>query len=157
MNSEYRRKQEAKEKAAKSLQQTKKRLGIGRPKSACGVPPNPLVATTWERKPKIPPTSDRIPENYEEPNRRLRRTEAFAYLNTQLRSPSRTTAMVAALMREALLPWRGERSLLPARCFTRTASSGRHHLTSISRDDLNAAQDVVSRSTSARTCHVRSH
>ena len=61
MNSEYRRKQEAKEKAAKSLQQTKKRLVIGRPKSARGVPPNPLVATTWERKPKIPPTSDRIP------------------------------------------------------------------------------------------------
>ena len=61
MKSDYRRKQEAKEKAAKSLQQTKKRLRIGPPKSASGVPPNPLVASTWERRSKIPPTSDRIP------------------------------------------------------------------------------------------------
>ena len=40
--------------------------------------------------------------------------------------------------------------LLPAKCFTRTASLGRHHFTSNSLDDLNAAQDVVSRSTSAK-------
>ena len=61
MKSEYRRKQEAKEKAAKSLQYTKKRLGIGTPKSPRGVTPNPLVARSWERRPKTAPTSDRIP------------------------------------------------------------------------------------------------
>src|SRR5262245_18312199 len=45
--------------------------------------------------------------------------------------------------------------LLPARCFTRTISSGSHHLTSVSRVDLNAAQDVVRRSSTAKNC-VRS-
>ena len=39
--------------------------------------------------------------------------------------------------------------LLPA-SFTRTVSFGWHHLTSVNRDDLNAAQDVVRRATSAR-------
>src|SRR5690242_18383123 len=34
--------------------------------------------------------------------------------------------------------------LLPARCFTRTVSLGWHHLTSVSREDLNAAHDMVS-------------
>jgi hypothetical protein len=61
MKSEYRKKQEAKERTAKALQQIKKRLRIGPARSLRGVTPNPLVARTWERKPKTAPTSDRIP------------------------------------------------------------------------------------------------
>jgi hypothetical protein len=41
-------------------------------------------------------------------------------------------------------------SLWHLRCFTRTVSFGWHHLTSVSRDDLNAVQEVVRRATSAR-------
>jgi hypothetical protein len=60
MKSEYRRKQEAKERASKDLQLTKKRLGVGPPKPLRGATPDPLVASTWERKPTPAPTSDRI-------------------------------------------------------------------------------------------------
>ena len=35
--------------------------------------------------------------------------------------------------------------MLPAKCFTSTTSFGWHHLTSMSRDDLNAAHDVARR------------
>ncbi len=61
VKSQYRKKQEAKEQAAKSLRQTKKRLGIGPAKALRGAKPSPLVARTWERRPKTAPTSDRIP------------------------------------------------------------------------------------------------
>jgi hypothetical protein len=61
VKSEYRKKQEAKERAAKSLLQTKKRLGIGPAKPLRGAKPSPLVAEPWERKSKPAPTSDRIP------------------------------------------------------------------------------------------------
>jgi hypothetical protein len=61
VKSEYRKKQEAKERAAKSLQQTKKRLGIGPAKALRGAKPSPLATRTWERRPKLAPTSDRIP------------------------------------------------------------------------------------------------
>ena len=61
MKSEYRRKQEAKEQASKDLQQTKKRLGVGPPKPLRGATADPLVASTWERRPTPAPTSDRIP------------------------------------------------------------------------------------------------
>ena len=61
MKSEYRKKQEAKELAAKSLLQTKKRLGIGPAKQLRNAKPSPLVAKPWERKSKPSPTSDRIP------------------------------------------------------------------------------------------------
>ena len=61
MKSEYRKKQEAKEEAAKSLRQTKKRLGIGPAKALRGAKPSPLVSRAWERRPKTAPTSDRIP------------------------------------------------------------------------------------------------
>ena len=47
--------------AAKSLQQTKARLGLGPAKPPSGITPHPFVAGRWDRKPKIPPTSDRIP------------------------------------------------------------------------------------------------
>src|SRR6478736_7777530 len=61
VKSEYRKKQEAKEQVAKSLRQTKKRLGIGPAKPLRGAKPSPLVARTWERRPKTAPTSDRVP------------------------------------------------------------------------------------------------
>jgi hypothetical protein len=61
MKSEYRRKQEAKERESKALQQVKKQLGIRPPKALRGAKQNPLVARTWERKPTIAPTSDQIP------------------------------------------------------------------------------------------------
>jgi hypothetical protein len=61
MKSEYRRKQEAKQRASKDLQQTKKRLGVGSPKPLRGATADPLVAGAWERRPTPAPTSDRIP------------------------------------------------------------------------------------------------
>ena len=61
MKSEYRRKQEAKERASKDLLQAKKRLGVGPPKPPRGAIPSPLVAKSWQRKAKPAPTSDRIP------------------------------------------------------------------------------------------------
>jgi hypothetical protein len=61
VKSEYRRKQQAKDVAAKSLQRTKAGLGLGPAKPPSGITPNPLVAGRWERKPRIAPTSDRIP------------------------------------------------------------------------------------------------
>jgi hypothetical protein len=61
MRSEYRKKQEAKEQASRTLRQTKKRLGVRPAKPLRGAKPSPLVARTWERKPKSAPTSDRIP------------------------------------------------------------------------------------------------
>ena len=61
MKSEYRKKQEAKERAAKSLLKTKERLGVGPVQPLCGAKPSPLVAKPWERKAKLPPTSDCIP------------------------------------------------------------------------------------------------
>ena len=61
MKSEYRKKREAKDRAAKSLEQTKKRLGIGPARPLRGAKPSPLATRTWERRPKLAPTSDRIP------------------------------------------------------------------------------------------------
>ena len=45
------------------------------------------------------------------------------------------------------MAWRSV--LLPAKCFTRTVSLGWHQLTSPIRELLNAAHDVVRRSSSA--------
>jgi hypothetical protein len=61
VKSEYRKKQEAKERAAKSLRETKRRLGLGPAKPSAGPTPHPLVTEDWKRKPKTMPTSDRIP------------------------------------------------------------------------------------------------
>jgi hypothetical protein len=63
MRSEYRKKQEAKERAAKALQRTKKRFGIGALKPLQGAKESPLVAKGWTRRPKTAPTSDRIPRS----------------------------------------------------------------------------------------------
>jgi hypothetical protein len=61
MESEYRKQQTAKLRAARALQKTKKRLGVGRPKPLQGTKPSPLVASAWQRKANPAPTSDRIP------------------------------------------------------------------------------------------------
>ena len=61
MRSEYRKKQEAKERAAKALQKTKKRLGIKPARSLQGAKESPLLAKGWTRRPRTAPTSDRIP------------------------------------------------------------------------------------------------
>jgi hypothetical protein len=61
VKSEFRKKQEAKKQAAKSLQQIRKRLGLGPVGPLRGAKPSPLATRTWERRPKLAPTSDRIP------------------------------------------------------------------------------------------------
>ena len=61
MKSEYRRKEEAKERESKALQQIKKRLGVRAPKPLRGAMRSPLVAKSWERRPRTAPTSDQIP------------------------------------------------------------------------------------------------
>jgi len=60
MKSEYRRKQEAKERESKALQQIKKRLAVRAPKPLRGAMQSPLVAKAWERRPRTAPTSDQI-------------------------------------------------------------------------------------------------
>lgn len=61
MKSVYRLKQEAREAAAKALEKTKQRLGIGAPGPLQGAQPSPLEADPWQRMPSLAPTSDRIP------------------------------------------------------------------------------------------------
>lgn len=61
VKSEYRKQREARERAAKSLDQTRRRLGLGPPQPLRGATQSPLVAQSWERRPKTAPTSDRIP------------------------------------------------------------------------------------------------
>jgi hypothetical protein len=61
VKSAYQKKREARDQAAKLLQRTKRRLGIGAAKPPSGITPHPLVTKAWVRKPKTAPTSDRIP------------------------------------------------------------------------------------------------
>jgi hypothetical protein len=56
-----RKKKEAREGAARALQQTKARLGIGAAGPLKGAISSPLAAVTQRRDPKTAPTSDRIP------------------------------------------------------------------------------------------------
>ena len=56
-----RRKKEARERAARALQQTKARFGIDGAHPPKGATPSPLAADTQRRTPKTAPTSDRIP------------------------------------------------------------------------------------------------
>ena len=56
-----RKKKEARESAARSLQKTKVRLGIGTARPLKGAISSPLAAVTQRRAPKTAPTSDRIP------------------------------------------------------------------------------------------------
>ena len=61
MKTEFQKRREARERAARDLRETKKRLGLGAVQALRGVRPDPLAATSWERRPKAAPTSDRIP------------------------------------------------------------------------------------------------
>ena len=93
MKSEYRKKQEAKERAAKSLQQAKKRLGIGPAKPLRGAKPSPLATRTWERRPKLAPTSDRIPG--------VAPSEDFMHAPKWKRGAGETEATVREIRRKA--------------------------------------------------------
>jgi hypothetical protein len=55
------KKKEARESAARALQKTKARLGIGTARPLKGAMSSPLAADTQRRTPKTAPTSDRIP------------------------------------------------------------------------------------------------
>jgi hypothetical protein len=61
VKTEAQRKKEAKEQAARELQRTKKKLGLGEPGPLRGATPSPLAASTRGRRAKPAPTSDRIP------------------------------------------------------------------------------------------------
>ena len=61
MKTEFQKRREARERAARALRETKKRLGLGAARPLRGVRPDPLAATPWQRRPKTAPTSDRIP------------------------------------------------------------------------------------------------
>jgi hypothetical protein len=61
IKSEAQKKREAKEKSARALEKTKRRLGVGDPQPLRGATPSPLVTKGWERTPRAAPTSDRIP------------------------------------------------------------------------------------------------
>jgi hypothetical protein len=61
MKTEAQKKKEAKERAARELQRTKKKLGLGEPGPLRGAIPSPLAASTRGRRAKLAPTSDRIP------------------------------------------------------------------------------------------------
>jgi hypothetical protein len=61
MKTEYQKKKEAKARAARALDETKERLGIGRTLPLRGAKPSPLATETWKRKANPAPTSDRIP------------------------------------------------------------------------------------------------
>src|SRR5262245_64229665 len=60
MKTEFRKRREARDRLARALRETKKRFGLGSAIPSDGIAPNPLAATSWERKPKTAPTSDRI-------------------------------------------------------------------------------------------------
>jgi hypothetical protein len=93
VRSEYRKKQEAKERAAKSLQQTKKRLGVGPARPLRGAKPSPLATRTWERRPKLAPTSDRIPGSTP--------SDDFMHAPQWKRGASETQATVREIRRKA--------------------------------------------------------
>src|SRR5262249_8946418 len=61
MKTEFRKRREARDRLARALRETKKRFGLGSAIPSDGIAPDPLAATSWERKPKTAPTSDRIP------------------------------------------------------------------------------------------------
>ena len=61
MKTEAQKKKEAKERAARELQRTKKKLGLGEPEPLKGATTSPLTASSRGRRPKPAPTSDHIP------------------------------------------------------------------------------------------------
>jgi hypothetical protein len=61
VKSEAQKKKEAAVRAARELAKTKLRYGLDRRKPTEGITPDPLATRTFVRRPKIAPTSDRIP------------------------------------------------------------------------------------------------
>jgi hypothetical protein len=61
VKTEAQRKKEARERAARALERTKRRLGLGVSRPLSGASPSPLEVRPWVRKSKLAPTSDRIP------------------------------------------------------------------------------------------------
>src|SRR5262249_49164606 len=90
---EYRKKQEAKERVSRELQQTKKRLGVVPAKPLRGAKPSPLAARAWERNPKTAPTSDRIPGTAP--------ADDFMYAHKWKRGADETEATVKEFHRKA--------------------------------------------------------
>jgi hypothetical protein len=93
VKSEHRKKQEAKERASRELQQTKKRLGVAPARSLRGAKPSPLAARAWERNPKTVPTSDRIPGPAA--------ADDFMYAHKWKRGAGETEATVKEIRRKA--------------------------------------------------------
>jgi hypothetical protein len=58
---EFRLKQEARQRAARALARTKERLGLGEPQPPKGIVPHPLAAMSLPRRTRPAPTSNRIP------------------------------------------------------------------------------------------------
>ncbi len=58
---EFQRRREARKRAERALESTKRRHGIGPATGLKGITPDPLVTKGWVRQPKAAPTSDRIP------------------------------------------------------------------------------------------------
>jgi hypothetical protein len=61
VKTEAQKKKKAREKAARALERTKRRLGLDLSRPLGGALPSPLEGRPWVRKSKLPPTSDRIP------------------------------------------------------------------------------------------------
>jgi hypothetical protein len=93
MRSEYRKRQEAKERAARALQKTKKRFGIETAKALQGAKESPLVAKGCKRKPKTAPTSDRIPGSAASPD--------FMHAHKWKRGATETEATIKEIRRKA--------------------------------------------------------
>ena len=78
MKTEYQKKKEAKARAARALDETKERLGIGRTLPLRGAKPSPLATETWKRKANPAPTLCMLisgsvePKRLKRPSRSLR-------------------------------------------------------------------------------------
>ena len=61
VSTEFQRRREARERAERALEMTKRRYGIRPGGGLKGIVSDPLVTKGWVRQPKAAPTSDRIP------------------------------------------------------------------------------------------------
>ena len=58
---EAQKKRQAKQRAARKLAETMKRFGLNNRQPSGGIVPDPLAAKSFVRRPKLAPTSDRVP------------------------------------------------------------------------------------------------
>ena len=58
---EAQKRKQAKERAARELATTIQRFGLNKRQPSGGITPDPLIAKSFVRRPKLPSTSDRIP------------------------------------------------------------------------------------------------